>query len=47
MIGAVDIGGTKLAVGIVDEAGTVLSKMDAPTGAGSVYTRGLENEVHL
>jgi len=43
MIGAVDIGGTKLAVGIVDEAGTVLSRMDAPTGTSSTYARGLEN----
>ena len=43
MIGAVDIGGTKLAVGIVDEAGTVLSRMNAPTGTSSTYARGLEN----
>jgi glucokinase len=43
MIGAVDIGGTKLAVGMVDENGVVLSKMDAPTGIGSTYATGLEN----
>ena len=42
MIGAVDIGGTKLAVGMVDENGAVLSKMDTPTGPGSTYVRGLE-----
>lgn len=30
-IGAVDIGGTKIAVGMVDENGQVLSKMEAPT----------------
>lgn len=42
MIGAVDIGGTKLAVGIVDDSGAVLAKMDAPTGPGSSYTYGLQ-----
>jgi glucokinase len=42
MIGAVDIGGTKLAVGVVDEDGVVLARMEAPTGRGSTYTRGLE-----
>jgi glucokinase len=31
MIGAVDIGGTKIAVGMVDENGRVLSRMQAPT----------------
>jgi glucokinase len=31
MIGAVDIGGTKIAVGIVDNDGKVLSRMQAPT----------------
>jgi glucokinase len=31
MIGAVDIGGTKIAVGIVDDNGKVLSKTQAPT----------------
>jgi glucokinase len=31
MIGAVDIGGTKIAVGIVDDHGTVLAKTQAPT----------------
>jgi len=31
MIGAVDIGGTKIAVGIVDDGGKVLSRMQAPT----------------
>jgi glucokinase len=30
-IGAVDIGGTKIAVGIVDDAGRVLSRQEAPT----------------
>ena len=31
MIGAVDIGGTKIAVGMVDDNGKVLSRMEAPT----------------
>jgi glucokinase len=31
MIGAVDIGGTKIAVGLVDNDGKVLSRMQAPT----------------
>ncbi len=31
MIGAVDIGGTKIAVGIVDEGGKVLARTQAPT----------------
>jgi glucokinase len=47
MIGAVDIGGTKLAVGMVDENGVVRSKMDAPTGTGSTYASGLENITNM
>jgi glucokinase len=42
MIGAVDIGGTKLAVGIVDDAGRVRAKMAAPTGADFNYSHGLK-----
>ena len=37
MIGAVDIGGTKIAVGVVDGNGQVLSRMEAPTGADRSY----------
>jgi glucokinase len=40
MIGAVDIGGTKIAVGVVDESGKVLSRVEAPSDpndyAGSI-----------
>jgi glucokinase len=42
VIGAVDIGGTKIAVGMVDEAGRVLSKMESPTEAGLGYSHGME-----
>lgn len=42
MIGAVDIGGTKIAVGIVDETGKVLSRMESPTGVDCSYSTGLE-----
>src|SRR5271170_7767810 len=31
MIGAVDIGGTKIAVGVVHDSGKVLARMQAPT----------------
>jgi glucokinase len=43
MIGAVDIGGTKLAVGLVDEQGKVLAKREAATGPESAYSAGLES----
>ena len=42
MIGAVDIGGTKLAVGLVDESGKVLAKNEIVTGPASNYSAGLE-----
>jgi len=40
MIGAVDIGGTKIAVGIVNDRGQVLSRKETPTDAKS-YAKGL------
>jgi len=40
-IGAVDIGGTKIAVGMVDENGRVLSKMESPTDPQR-YADGLD-----
>jgi glucokinase len=42
MIGAVDIGGTKLAVGLVDESGKVLTRSETVTGSDSSYSAGLE-----
>src|SRR5580658_3701421 len=41
MIGAVDIGGTKIAVGIVDDGGKVLAHVEAPTDPNH-YDQGLE-----
>ena len=41
MIGAVDIGGTKIAVGIVDDEGNVLARAQTPTD-GHNYAKGLE-----
>ena len=41
MIGAVDIGGTKIAVGMVDDGGKVVSRMEAPTDPDR-YTDSME-----
>lgn len=43
MIGAVDIGGTKIAVGIVDDHGNVLSRLECPTAADLGYPHALNN----
>jgi glucokinase len=43
LVGAVDIGGTKIAVGIVDEQGKVLARMDCATDANLGYIHALEN----
>lgn len=42
MIGAVDIGGTKIAAGIVDESGRVLSRTESPTDAAGGYAKGIQ-----
>jgi glucokinase len=42
MVGAVDIGGTKVAVGVVDDQGKVLSARESPTGFDCDYARGLD-----
>jgi glucokinase len=41
MIGAVDIGGTKIAVGLVDDDGRMLSRAECPTDAERGYTEAL------
>jgi len=47
MIGAVDIGGTKIAAGIVDDAGIVLAKLETPTEAARAYPDGLRHVVRM
>jgi glucokinase len=43
VIGAVDIGGTKIAVGIVDGYGKVLASEERPTAANLGYSHALKN----
>lgn len=47
MTGAVDIGGTKIAAGIVNEDGRVLAKRESPTDAESGYPNGLERIIGM
>jgi len=47
MIGAVDIGGTKIAAGIVDDAGRVLARLETPTEAARAYPDGLRHMVRM
>jgi glucokinase len=42
MIGAVDIGGTKIAVGMIDDSGRVLSRCEAPTDPERGYGSALD-----
>jgi glucokinase len=46
MIGAVDIGGTKIAAGMVDDVGKVLSRMESPTDPNR-YSDSTELIAHL
>ncbi len=43
MIGAVDIGGTKIAVGVVNDEGKVLARRECPTDADRGYRYALAN----
>jgi glucokinase len=47
VIGAVDIGGTKIAAGIVDDAGKVLARLETPTQAARAYPDGLRHMVRM
>ncbi|HKV61891.1 MAG TPA: ROK family protein [Candidatus Acidoferrum sp.] len=47
MIGAVDIGGTKIAVGMVDDTGRVMSKLESPTDPQRGYSHGLERMIGM
>ena len=47
MIGAVDIGGTKIAVGIVDRDGRVLSRRETPSEVDRSYEEGLQRVVNM
>lgn len=47
MIGAVDIGGTKIAAGVVDDAGKVLARLETPTEAARAYPDGLGHMVRM
>jgi glucokinase len=46
-IAAVDIGGTKIAVGVIDGEGRVLSKLECPTDAQQGYAKALERIVRM
>jgi glucokinase len=47
VIGAVDIGGTKIAAGIVDDNGIVLSRLETATTACAVYSDGLVHIIRM
>ncbi len=47
MIGAVDIGGTKIAGGVVDDAGKVLARLETPTEAARAYPDGLRHIIRM
>lgn len=47
VIAGVDIGGTKIAAGIVDNSGKVLRRLEVPTEACREYPKGLEAMVRM
>lgn len=46
-IAAVDIGGSKIAAGIIDDGGQVLSKLQCPTHANQGYAKALDRMVKM
>ncbi len=47
MIAAVDIGGTKIAVGVLDSEGRVLSRRESPTDAAGGYEKAFDRTVKM
>lgn len=47
MLGAIDIGGTKIAVGLVTESGQLVDSVSLPTRAEQTYQAGLESILHV
>jgi glucokinase len=47
VIGAVDIGGTKIAVGIVDDSGKLLARAESPTNGHLGYVNALQRIIHM
>jgi len=47
MIAAVDIGGTKIAIGMVDSEGRVLSRLESPTAPDNGYANALDRMVNM
>ena len=47
MIGAVDIGGTKIAVGMIDRDGKVSARLECPTDADRGYPEALRHIVEM
>jgi glucokinase len=46
-IGAIDMGGTKVAVGVVDEAGRVLARTETPTQLAGTYPEALARMIEM
>jgi predicted NBD/HSP70 family sugar kinase len=47
MIGAVDIGGTKIAVGVVNSNGRLLARQECPTDTDGGYSAALDRIVSM
>ena len=47
MIGAIDIGGTKIAVGVIDDRGKVLARREFPTSGDGPYKAALRRTIDM